>query len=86
MTGTVVSLIPNNALCVDREALVQRIRQFADRIEANEFGPIERVCILFEDADNVGYRCYGRPTTSMELVGMIEYAKRRVMFGDPRED
>lgn len=79
--ANVVQLLPNNALAVDLQQLSARIRTFADRVEAGEFGPIERVCMLFEDADSVDYRCYGRPTTNMELIGMVEYAKKRAMFG-----
>jgi len=83
--GNVVSLIPNNALAVDLPQLAERVRRFADRLEAGQFGELERVCILFENVHDVEYRCYGRPTTNMELVGMLEYAKKRVMF-DTTED
>lgn len=83
--GNVVSLIPNNALALDPQQLAARIREFADRLEVGGFGAVERVCILFEDAHSVECRCYGRPTTAMELVGMIEYGKKSVMF-DATED
>lgn len=80
MTASVVSLIPNNALCVDSEALALRMEEMAERIRSGQFPGLERVTVLLEDADAIDYRCYGRPTTNMELVGMLEYAKRRVMF------
>ncbi len=79
--SAVVSLVPNSALAVDLQQLAERVRRFAERIEAGEFGELERVCIVFEDANDVNYRCYGRPTTNMELVGMFEYAKKRALFG-----
>lgn len=82
MSGAIVQLIPNSALCVDRDDLAARIRRFADRVDAGEFAGIERVCILFESAAAIDYRCYGRPTTNMELVGMLEYAKRRVIVAE----
>lgn len=79
MSAQVVSLVPNNALCVDQEDLAQRMEQMAARIRGGQFPGLERVTVLLEDAGKVDYRCYGRPTANMELVGMLEYAKQRVM-------
>ncbi len=81
---SVVNLIPNNALAVDPAALADRIRGFADRLVAGEYGEIERVCIVFETAEVVGKRTYGRPTTNMELLGLLEYAKNSVL--NPAEE
>ena len=78
----VLSLVPNSALCVDQEDLAVRMEQMAQRIRAGQFPGLERITVLLEDADKVDYRCYGRPTTNMELVGMLEFAKRRVMVQD----
>lgn len=74
--GKVVSLVPNNALAVDKVQLAERIRGFADRLEAGEYGEVERVCCVFDPlGEEVSSRTYGRPTTNMELVGLLEYAK-----------
>lgn len=81
MSSQVVSLIPNNALCVDQEDLAKRMEQMAARIRSGQFPDLERVTVLLEVGNAIDYRCYGRPTTNMELVGMLEYAKRRVMIG-----
>jgi hypothetical protein len=86
MSDNVVKLLPNNALCVDMQALAARVKAFGERLEAGEFGAIERVVILFEDADTVRRRTYGRPTSSMELVGLLEYAKNEVFNPTPEKD
>ena len=77
----VVHLVPNNALCVDQQQLAARIRQFADRIEAGEFGILEKVCLVM-DGPAVEYRVYGRQCNSAELVGLLEWCKARIMQGD----
>lgn len=78
--SSVVQIIPNNALCVDQESLAARFREFGDRLEGGEFGEVERAVIVLDLADGgTDYRCYGRPTTNMEVVGLLEWAKAQVM-------
>lgn len=82
MTDRVVKLIPNNALCADADSLAERITELAQRIKDGEFGPVERVCIVM-DGDSVDFRTYGKPTSNAYLIGLLEYAKAKVMgFGD----
>ncbi|OWR25643.1 hypothetical protein CEE55_22440 [Stenotrophomonas pavanii] len=78
MSG-VVHLIPNNALCVDRETLVARIREMADRVEEGEFGDVDRVCIVIDTPGALDYRVYGRATDAATLVGLLEWVKAKVM-------
>lgn len=77
----VVHLVPNNALCVDQQQLAARIREFADRVEAGQFGSLEKVCLVM-DGPKVDYRVYGRQCSAAELVGLLEWCKARVMQGD----
>lgn len=81
MSERVVKLIPNNALCADAESLAERITELAQRIKDGEFGPVERVCIVM-DGDEVDYRTYGTPTSNAHLVGLLEWAKTKVILGD----
>lgn len=75
----VVHLMPNNALCVDQETLAERIRELADRIQSGEFGEADRVCIVIDTPGALEYRVYGRPTDNGSLVGLLEWAKAKVM-------
>lgn len=75
---SVVSLLPNNALCVNAADLAARMRDLADDLEAGELGEVERVIIVL-DALPIDYRCYGRPTSNAELVGLLEWGKAKAM-------
>lgn len=78
----VVSLIPNNALCMNQEDLAQRLELCANKLRNGMYGDVERIVVLFENAGpGITNRTYGRPTTAMELVGLLEYAKYGVMNG-----
>lgn len=81
MSERVVQLIPNNALCADAEAIAERLSELGQRIKDGEFGLVERVCIVM-DGDGVDYRAYGAPTSNAYLVGMLEWAKHKVMGYD----
>lgn len=78
MSANVVSLVPNKALCADVSEIAARLREMADRIEADEFGSVERVVVVV-DSGPVDYRCYGRPTDNGALVGLLEWAKAKAM-------
>ncbi len=75
----VVEILPNNALCVDRETLAHRIRQMADMLEEGDFGQVDRVCIVIDTPGALDYRCYGRATDAATLVGLLEWSKAKVM-------
>jgi hypothetical protein len=79
MTGQVLRLMPNNALCVDQESLAARLREMADRLEEGEFGDVDRVCVVLDTPGALDYRCYGRQTEAAYLVGLLEWAKLKVM-------
>jgi hypothetical protein len=79
VSENVVKLLPNYALCMDLAAIAERLRTLADRIESGEFGQVERVVCVMENPDQVLRRTYGRPTTNMELLGILEYAKNSVL-------
>jgi len=77
---SVVELLPNNSLCVDQQSLAARVRDLADRIEAGEFGELDRAVVIMDcPMGALSYRCYGRPTRTVELVGLLEWTKARVM-------
>lgn len=86
MSADVIALVPNSALCVDRQQIAARLHQFADRLQEDEFGDVERVVIVFETEGRILRRTYGRPTTNMELVGLLEYAKNGVMNPPPSDE
>lgn len=75
---SVVSLLPNDALCVSAVGLVARVRDLADRLEGGEFGEVERMIVVV-DAPEIDCLCYGRPTSNAELVGLLEWAKAKTM-------
>lgn len=75
---SVVSLLPNKALCADVADIAARLREMADRIETDEFGQVERVVVVI-DSGAIDYRCYGRPTDNGSLVGLLEWAKAKAM-------
>lgn len=75
---SIVSLLPNNALCVNAADLGSRLRKMADRLEGGEFGEVVRVIVVL-DAPLIEYRCYGRPTSKAELIGLLEWAKVKAM-------
>ncbi len=79
---SVVSLIPNNALAVSQEDLAARVREMADRIEAGQFGDLERVIFVLDSAGTTDYRVYGRQCCNATLVGLLEYTKLTVMQPD----
>lgn len=76
--SNVIELIPDNAVCIDREALAKRIRTFADDLESGRYGEVELVCIVM-DGEGVDYRCYGRPTPAAYTIGLLEWAKAKIM-------
>lgn len=77
---SVVELIPNAAVAVGQEQLAQRLETLASRIRDGEFGDLERVVVLLDSAVyGVDNRTYGRPTTNMELLGLLEYAKHALL-------
>lgn len=80
--SAVVRLIPNNALAVNQQELAARLHELADRIGAEDIGEVERVCVILDLADSRDYQCYGRQCNRAELVGVLEYAKARIMNGD----
>lgn len=80
--SAVVRLIPNNALAVNQQQLAECMRRFADRLEGGEWGEVERLCIVIEVDGGTDYQCYGRQCNRAELVGLLEYAKARIMYGD----
>ena len=75
---SVVSLVPNLALCADAAGIASRLRDMADQIEEGDFGPVERVVVVV-DSGPIDYRCYGRPTDNGSLVGVLEWAKAKAM-------
>lgn len=76
--GNVVELLPNNALCMDQQAIAERLHQLADQIGAGEAGgDVTRVCVVIQGNDLFDCLCFGRPTENMTLVGMLEWAKAR---------
>lgn len=85
MSAPVISLIPNTAIAVDHQQLAARLRNLADSLQAGDLGEVERVVVVLEASDRVDHRVYGRPTTAMELVGLLEWAKHKVIAGDPEE-
>ena len=76
--GSVVELLPNNALCVDLESLAARIRVYADQLEAGELGEVERV-VLISDGERVEYQVFGKQSVRAYAVGLLEWAKALVM-------
>ncbi|MBH1476979.1 hypothetical protein I5U59_09335 [Stenotrophomonas maltophilia] len=80
--SNILQLIPNNALAVDQDQLAARIREFADRIEAGQFGEVERVALVIDSPTGVDYRVYGRQCCAAELVGLMEWCKARIIRGD----
>lgn len=76
---SVVRLIPNNALCVDAESIAARLREVADRVEAGEWEGLSRAVVVL-DADSVDWLCYGRQTSLSEVVGLLEWAKLKVIL------
>lgn len=81
--SNVAYLIPNNSLCVDGEALADRLRAIADEIELGHHGAIERVCLVIEADGEVENLCIGRPTEAARLVGLLEWAKMRAIGALP---
>ena len=75
----IVQLLPNNALAVNLDQLADRLLKLSEKLRAGELGEVERVVVLLE-TDKVNYKAYGRPTTNMELVGLLEYAKHNVLI------
>lgn len=80
--SNVLHLIPNNALTVNQQQLAARIREFADRIEAGQFGEVEKVALVIDSPTGVDYRVYGRQCNAAELVGLMEWCKVRIIRGD----
>lgn len=74
----VVKIVPNNALCVDAEGLAERLTELGQRIKDGEFGEVERICVVI-DGPTVEYEAYGRNTTNAYLIGILEWAKAKVM-------
>lgn len=78
--SNVVELLPNNALCVDQHSMAERMRDLAARIEAGEFGDLDRVVVIMDcPMGELSYRCYGRATQNVELVGLLEWLKAKIM-------
>ena len=53
---SVVSLVPNLALCADAADIASRLRDMADQIEDGDFGPVDRVVVVV-DSGPIDYRC-----------------------------
>lgn len=81
MSDNVVKLIPNNALAIDPADLAECLRGLANDVEAGDYGPLGRVCVLL-NGENLACRCYGRVGNRAELVGLLEYAKAAIMQAD----
>ena len=75
---SVVTLIPNNNLCMDAADLAARVRALADRIEAGKYEGIERVIVL-TNAASLGWEVFGRQCNTAELIGLLEYTKFFIM-------
>lgn len=77
---SVVELLPNKAIAVGNEQLADRLLELAECIRSGDIEAVERVVVLVERVEENEYpRCYGRPTTNAELVGLLEYAKASIM-------
>lgn len=79
MGAQILSLIPNNSLCMDQESLAAALDRCAARVRSGEFVALERIIVLYEASGKVYPNTYGRQCTSAELVGLLEYAKREVI-------
>jgi len=78
--NNVVELFPNNAICVDQQAIAERLHKLADQIGAGEAGgEVARVCVVIQGNDLLDCLCYGQPTENMMLVGLLEWAKAQFM-------
>lgn len=75
---TVVTLVPNNSLCANNSDLADRLRYAADRVASGDWGSLDRVIVVFDGAV-LDWECYGTATNRAELVGLLEYAKQKVM-------
>lgn len=79
MNENVLSLVPNAALATDIDQIAQRLERLAQRIREGEWTDLRRVLVVLDTGDQVHDLCYGQPTTNAELVGVLEYTKRKVM-------
>lgn len=76
---SVVRLASNSTFCVDLPSLSIRIREFADRVEAGDFGEVDRVFVLAESGGAITNEIYGRETNGFQLIGLLDVAKAKAM-------
>lgn len=68
-------LVPNRCIAPTAADLADRLLDLACRIEVGEL-VCDRVVVVLQMTDGpVDHRVYGPRTSSMELVGLLEYAK-----------
>lgn len=72
-------LVPNRCIALTAADLAERLLDLACRIEVGEL-VCDRVVVVLQMTEGpVDYRVYGPRTSSMALVGLLEYAKAEVM-------
>ena len=60
-------------------------RRFADDLEADKYGDVQRVILIAENESGLNILGWGSHTTAYELMGMFEASKLRV-FADSIEE
>jgi hypothetical protein len=61
-----------NANVLDIAAVM---REFADRIDAGEFGELTHALFIYETAGTIGSEVWGELTTMREAIGTFDIAK-----------
>lgn len=76
---TVITIVPNDAIATTNAEMAERLRYLASEIEAGAAGNVDRVVVLIDTPDVLHHREYGPRASLMEVVGMLEIIKAKML-------
>ena len=80
-----LSLAPNLAIAESPDAIADRLERVAAELRKGVYPGAHSAILLFAAEQGCYVRTYGRPTTTLSLVGLLEFAKNDIITGNDLE-
>ena len=77
-----LTLAPNLALAESPDVIADRLERVASELRRGVYPGAQRAVILLAAEQGTYVRVYGRPTTHLELAGLLDFARHDVITGN----
>ena len=78
----ILSLVPSCGTVAQASTVGDDLRNLAHSIQSGEWGDVSSAILLLNCGDGVVSMPVGRAMSPLEVIGLLEYAKAGLMWGD----